>query len=149
MRGGEEYTPPCGWYRYGLRVKFRFDNGDNSWLGPRTHRNWTSAGEWAVSYHDTGLYEGRSIAQDGYEVTGENASNFGRWMFSTPDPETAARYSKQFEFEEDHYQVMLQNRVNPKTLVKIPADSAGGVEFWVSPEADIRPYGVLVRKVSP
>ena len=39
-----------------------------------------------------------------------------------------------------------QNRVNPATLVRIGGDVTGRGEYWVSPsDADVRPYGFLVR----
>ncbi|CAF4122375.1 unnamed protein product, partial [Rotaria sp. Silwood1] len=47
-----------------------------------------------------------------------------------------------------NYLVLLQNRVNPTTLVKISADRTGVGEYWASPSyEDIRPYGICIRKL--
>ena len=41
------------------------------------------------------------------------------------------------------YKVAFVNRVNPATLIKIPS-----VNYYVSPsDRDIRPYGMLIKKV--
>lgn len=45
-RGGEKYIPPVdGWYGIGLKVKNKYDNGNNAWLD---YRN--KPGEYAVAY---------------------------------------------------------------------------------------------------
>ena len=31
-RGREDYVPPLGWDGYGLKVKGKYDNGDDTWL---------------------------------------------------------------------------------------------------------------------
>ena len=46
IRGGEKYLPPLnGWIGIGLKVKNKYDNGNNDWLG---HKN--KKGEYAVGY---------------------------------------------------------------------------------------------------
>ena len=32
-RGGEKYIPPLDWIGYGLKVRGKYDNGDDTWLG--------------------------------------------------------------------------------------------------------------------
>ena len=31
-RGNEDYIPPLGWVGYGLKVKGKYDNGDDTWI---------------------------------------------------------------------------------------------------------------------
>ena len=40
-RGGKDYEPPIGWNGIGLKVKGKFDNGNNTWIGMDN-----SPGEW-------------------------------------------------------------------------------------------------------
>eukprot|EP01048_Picozoa_sp_COSAG05_P022081 COSAG05_NODE_4279_length_1585_cov_2.716016_1_plen_281_part_00 len=47
-RGGENYELPFGYMRYAVRVKDKYDDGSNTWLGMRN-----KPGEWAVAYHGT------------------------------------------------------------------------------------------------
>jgi DNA polymerase II large subunit len=45
------------------------------------------------------------------------------------------------------YKVVIQNRVNPKTLIKIDKVETKVGEYWISPsEEDIRPYGFCTRE---
>jgi hypothetical protein len=47
------------------------------------------------------------------------------------------------------YLVILQNRVNPKTVIKLSRDVTKVSEYWISPnETDIRPYGICIKKKS-
>ena len=41
----EKYLPPLGWFGYGLKVKGKYDNGNNAWV------DYTGVkGEFAVAY---------------------------------------------------------------------------------------------------
>jgi len=73
---------------------------------------------------------------------------FGRGIYSTPEIEVAALYAARFTHEDKNYMIVIQNRVNPETLIQIPKDQNGIGEYWVSPsEADIRPYGICIKEV--
>lgn len=140
-RGCMDYIRPCGWQRFALKVRDRFP--DLVWLGRKD-----SPGEWPVSYHGTGLNQAKTIAMDGYDLTKGKRFKFGRGVYSTPDIKVAEKYAKKFMYENDQCLVVLQNRVNPETLLKISADQTGVGEYWVSPDhRDVRPYGVCIRKL--
>jgi hypothetical protein len=47
-RGCQPYFPPKGFYRYGLQVNGKYDNGSDTWLGMRNVTD-----EWCVSYYGT------------------------------------------------------------------------------------------------
>jgi hypothetical protein len=140
-RGGIEYYRPCGWRRYAIKVKGKYES--NAWLGPRNNPN-----EWPVSYHGTGCDGTQSIAQAGHDLTKGKRFKFGYGIYSTPDINIAKRYAKSFTVNNNRYYVVCQNRVNPKTLTKISAKQAGGqVEYWISPSTtDMRPYGYCIFK---
>ena len=72
---------------------------------------------------------------------------FGHGIYSTPDIDVASIYATQFIHEEDRYQVVFQNRVNPNNLVRLTKEETGIGEYWISPNgADLRPYGICIKK---
>jgi hypothetical protein len=141
VRGGMTYVRPCGWKRFAIKVSDKF--GDLVWLG---HTN--NPGEWPVSYHGTGFHQTKSIATDGYDLTKGKRFLYGYGVYTTPDIKVAEKYALKFSHGKDQYLVVLQNRVNPTSLIKIPADRTGVGEYWINPsDKDVRPYGVCVRKL--
>lgn len=140
-RGGEKYTRPCGWKRYAIKVSDRYEN--QIWLGKSNN-----TGEWPVSYHGTGKNQAKTIAMDGYDLSKGKRFLFGQGVYSTPDINVASKYAKRFSHEGDTYLVVLQNRVNPATLIKLSANQTHVGEYWISPsDTDIRPYGICIRKL--
>ncbi len=140
-RGGMKYVRPCGWQRFAIKVSDKF--GDLVWLG-RTN----TPGEWPVSYHGTGFNQAKSIAVDGYDLTKGKRFKYGYGVYSTPDIKVAEKYAAKFSYEGDQYLVVLQNRVNPTSLIKISTDRTGVGEYWINPsEEDVRPYGICIRKL--
>ena len=141
MRGGMKYARPCGWKRYAIKVLDKFEN--TVWLGQNNN-----PGEWPVSYHGTGHNEAKTIAMDGFDLTKGKRFAFGYGVYSTPDIKVAEKYAKRFTYKSDQYLVVLQNRVNPQTLLKVSADQTHRGEYWISPsDKDIRPYGICIRKL--
>jgi hypothetical protein len=140
-RGGHKYTRPCGWKRFAINVKDKYESLE--WLGCKNGPN-----EWPVSYHGTGLHEAKSIAQDGYDLTKGKRFQFGRGVYSTPDINVAEMYAIDFQHENKKYKLLLQNRVNPRTLIKIPAIQTTVGEYWINAsDKDIRPYGICIRQI--
>ena len=140
-RGGMGYVRPCGWKRCAIKVSGRFE--DLVWLG---HAD--NSGEWPVSYHGTGLNQAKTIAMDGYDLTKGKRFAFGHGVYSTPDIRVAEKYAVKFSYKHNQYLIVLQNRVNPATLIRISADRTGVGEYCVSPnDRDVRPYGVCIRKL--
>jgi hypothetical protein len=141
-RGGVEYRRPCGWKRFAIKVTGKYE--DEIWLGSNDGPN-----EWPVSYHGTGHDAAKSIAQTGYDLTRHKRHAHGRGIYSTPDINVAKGFAKSFIVNGQQYFVILQNRVNPKNLTKVPHDETGNGEFWISPnDKDVRPYGVCIMKKS-
>ncbi|CAF4219642.1 unnamed protein product, partial [Adineta steineri] len=96
----------------------------------------------------TGKYEKKTIAQDGYVLTQGQEFPFTQGVYSTPDVCLAEKYAKKFTYNNEQYLVIFQNRVNPTTLRKLQATGPRIGDYWVSPsEADVRPYGICIRKV--
>ncbi|KAM9993011.1 hypothetical protein ACTFIY_010461 [Dictyostelium cf. discoideum] len=135
FRGSEIYFRPCGWMRYALNVTDLIDK-DDKWLGCNNVE-----GEWPVSYHGTGKHQSKSIAEKGFDLSKVKRYKFGHGIYSTPSIKCAQSYATSFECKGSTYLAVFQNRVNPKTLIKIPKSQTNDEEYWVSPkDEDIRPY---------
>jgi hypothetical protein len=140
-RGGIKYVRPCGWQRFAIKVSDKYEN--LVWLGATNN-----PGEWPVSYHGTGFNQAKTIAMDGYDLTKGKRFAFGYGVYSTPDIKVAEKYAIKFLHGNEQYLVVLQNRVNPETLVKVSGDRTGVGEYWInSDDKDVRPYGVCIRKI--
>ncbi|KAK6463866.1 hypothetical protein HHUSO_G36866 [Huso huso] len=119
-RGGETYTRPCGWYRFALKVLYKYEDG-NGWLGAQMARNSVTQsvpGEWPVSYHGTNKDGAKQITK-GYYKPG-NRARWGIGIYSTPNLKCAEGYSTVFTDNNKNFKVVLQNRINPKKRKIVP-----------------------------
>ena len=119
-RGGRIYVRPCGWMRFALKCNGTYS--DNIWLtgsSSRSKETSSADGEWIVSYHGTCYHNGLSIASEGYKLTKGVRFAFGHGIYSTPDVEVALLYAQTFTIDGVSYKAIIQNRVNPKTVVKV------------------------------
>ncbi|GMH46116.1 hypothetical protein BSKO_14080 [Bryopsis sp. KO-2023] len=134
-RGGELYKRPCGWKGYGLAVSGRYE--DDVWLSDKP-----GGGGWPVSYHGTSKDCAKAIAEMGFLLSKAKRCSYGRGIYTTPDIRTAIGFSTPFYNDRRKFVVVLQNRVNPKTLRKV------ATPYWLSPnEDDVRPYRILIKKI--
>ncbi|KAI4888483.1 hypothetical protein NFI96_000279 [Prochilodus magdalenae] len=156
-RGGEPYTRPWGWYRFALKVKDKYPDG-NAWLGTDGWRSHSSPGEWPVSFHGTSIDEARGITRSHY--TAGPRQVHGRGIYSTPDIEIAEYYTMKKTFKSTKngkmYMVIMQNRINPQKrvftekkdywLIPVPKGTPASEEKRIVEES-IRPYGILIKEV--
>jgi hypothetical protein len=84
-RAGQPYNPPRGWYRYGMNVNGKFDNGEDTWLGMENVK-----GEWCVAYHGTKHSNVKSISSSPLRVGPR--SSYGRGIYCSPYPCEAEYY---------------------------------------------------------
>lgn len=147
-RGERPYYRPCGWMRYGLNVKGRYE--DDVWLGEPGYRTISSPGEWPVSYHGTQAASAGGITSEGYDVGKGKRAKFGEGIYSTPLIEVAAMYAVPFTHEWRKYKLVFQNRVSEVGLSVIPASETGvNAEYLIQPnDRLIRPYGICIREYS-
>ena len=105
-------------------------------------------GEWSVLYHGTVEIKLKTIVLDGYDLTKEKRFVFGYGVYSTLDINATEKYPIKLSHESGQYLVVLQNRMNPARLIKIPADRTAVSEYWISPSnKDVLPYGICNRKL--
>ncbi|CAG8689890.1 2205_t:CDS:1 [Funneliformis mosseae] len=106
---------------------------------------------WPYSYHGTSTRKSRTIADDGLIHSKRSKLHkftFGHGIYTTPDKNLASLYSHTFIFNGSKYLILLQNRVNPKTLVRLSRKRDGDGDYWVSPsDDDLKPYGLLIKKI--
>ncbi|XP_071957918.1 uncharacterized protein [Antedon mediterranea] len=152
IRGEHRYHRPCGWFRHALKVKGQYS--DDIWLGGPGIRTNSTAGEWPVSYH------GSKITRDNIPIQSCAGSVEGLQdgIITTPSLQTVAeKYAEEFEFEGNTYQIALQNRINPDPGHMLNISGNEAADYWLSPKEDIshptnvydvRPYGILIRKIN-
>ncbi|PKC62721.1 hypothetical protein RhiirA1_538276 [Rhizophagus irregularis] len=148
MRGNFNYNRPYGWKRFAIKVLDKYE--DNTWFGAEGRKNeqHSTQNEWPVCYHGTVIYNCRSIVENGYLLSKGKRFRFGVGIYSTPDINVAAEYSLKFAHKGSYYIVVIQNRVNPKSLIKISKMKTNIGEYWIAPTGDdIRPYGICIKKV--
>lgn len=89
-----------------------------------------------------------NIAEKGYLLAMHERVAYGPGIYSAPDINVALDFAKRFTFENDVYKVVFQNRVNPKTVKRVPPSECGkkGGYYITENENDIRPYGICFVK---
>ncbi|CAF1029194.1 unnamed protein product [Adineta ricciae] len=141
-RANVQYRRPCGWRRFAIRVCGKYEN--EIWLGC-DNRN----GEWPVSYHGTKHDAAISIAQSGFDLSKHKRFLYGRGVYTTPNIDIAETFATHFTRNGRKFCVVIQNRINPETVVKLSADQDGVDDYWISPSADdVRPYGYCIKSIS-
>ena len=148
-RGGVIYIRPCGWSRFALKVEGKYT--DDVWLkgnqGKRLDPYTSVDGEWPVSYHGTSYHNGLSIAREGFDLAKCKRSKHGYGIYSTPDIDCALKFAECATYNGRSYKLVIQNRINPDSLIKISSSQTRGGEYWISAsEQDVRPYAICIRE---
>ena len=146
-RGNFNYFSPIGWTGYGLRVKGKYDNGDDTWLGKTGNKT----GEWCVAYHGTQLSFAKSIIINGLKVgptqslcydddLNHPGNKVGKGVYLCRD----FKYAKEYSNPVQGYRCIFMCRVNPKVIRicrRYPQYCVvdGNINC-------IRPYRLLIKK---
>ena len=162
-RGGKDYFPPEGWKGFGLKVKDKYDNGNNDWLAANGNKN-----EWAVAYHGIGTKLGydledatNKIVAGGFKAgKGQYYANdedenhpgekVGIGVYSTPNPKEMEKYAKKSKTKTiingKTFMMAFMMRVKPDKI----RYSKRKPEYWVLNGTidEIRPYRILVKESS-
>ena len=160
-RGGEDYLPPIGWKGYGLKVKGKYDYGNNTWL------DWKDKdGVFAVAYFGiSNIYGNKDnlnlffdeilsekVLNIGYEQTYCNDKDLknpskkcGNGVYLFQDPKIAENTSGIIDINGVRYKLLLMCRVNPKRI----RQPEGFKDCWIlNPTSfEIRPYRILIKKI--
>ena len=159
-RGGEDYIPPKGWIRYGLNVLGKYDKNDD-WLSYDGRK-----GEWCIAYHGVAqsqnsnevkkvvnliakhnLKKGSGQYYKDYIDCRHPPNKVGEGVYCTPNPEVVIKdnYAGIAEVNNEKYYMAYMLRVNP-AKIRCAEEKK---DYWVlnGNENEIRPYGILIKKV--
>ena len=161
--GGQQYTPPIGWTSYEFDIYHHYDNGDETWLKCNGNN-----GEWAIAYHGTARAINQNkqilrIVENIYKTNLKPGVNqacaqhhninkdtklkykvCGKGVYLTPNITVAESYSAILNIDGKKYSVVLQFKVNPKTL----RISNSHRDYWICDgnTNSVRPYRLLIKQ---
>ena len=154
IRGGLEYLKPFGWIGIGLKVKGKFDNGNNNWLD-----NKNESGEFAVASLDlkNNIIENILIQNENKNINLNNSfikpnifnkqqpqfseTTVGIFLFE--NPETVENYSEIINIFGLKLKIILMCRINPKKIRK--SEKFPGCCILNPTTEEIRPYRILIK----
>ena len=156
-RGGYPYTPPEGWIGYGLKVRGKYDNGNDEWLACNGNTN-----EWAVAYHGVGRGFGmtlenaaNNIIVGGFKAGGgqyyeshDDANHpgqkVGRGVYCSPDPKVMNSYAQSTKLNGKSYKIGFMMRVKPNKI----RYSNKKKDYWVldGTTEQMRPYRLMIKE---
>ena len=162
FRGGEKYDPPYEWIGFGLRVKDKYDGGNNDWIGCEGEDN-----EWAVAYHGVGNRGGINLNIEGKAINiiqkglqagigqrykdEEDIRHYGKTVgtgvYLTPIIKEAERYAESGIGDDLNAKIVFMCRVNPNKI-REPKRGDDESPYWVlngTPD-EIRPYRILLKE---
>ena len=141
VRGGEDYFPPIGWIKYGLKVANCFDGNDNSWLGFSNN-----SGEWCIAYCGlAGISKyWEYIYENDNDIKHQNGK-VGIGINCYQKPELMDIYSEDINANGIKYKIGFMLRVKPDMFRCTKNENY----LWITNgnDEEIRPYGILIRKV--
>ena len=171
-RGGYDYIPPLGWYGYGLKVRKKYDNGNDDWLSYSHPSN-----EYAIAYFPIkNYYESTKEMLDIIKNLGEggimkdNLDQFHdifeneidinkkkgeknknskddnickKGIYLYQDIKIAENQASIIEIDEARYKVLIMCRVKPDAI-RIPKNFD---KIWIlNPNSEeIRQYRILIK----
>ena len=163
-RANIDYDSPLGWIGIGLKVKGKYDNGDDTWIGMKN-----APGEWCVAYHGVGRkqssYNVKNVVgkiikskefKPGPGQAHKNCKNLnhppsplekvGEGVYCTPHIKTAENYAGIVSINGISYKTVLMLRVKPEAIRYCADDS----DYWVvnGTDDEIRPYRILYKNVN-
>ena len=157
-RGGYPYTPPQGWKGFGLKVKGKYDGGNDDWIACNGNSN-----EWAVAYHGTGTGLGMTLEQATHNIVvggfkpgggqfyqydddaNHPGQKVGKGVYCSPNPNVMDSYAEKTKNNGKTYKMGFMMRVKPDKI----RYSNSMKDYWVldGTTEQIRPYRILIKEV--
>ena len=163
-RGCFDYFPPVkDWIGFGLKVRGKYDNGNDDWLDFDGNSN-----EWAVAYHGVGsgvtdnlediankiakggLKPGSGQVYENAEDRFHPGNKVGRGVYCSPNPDVLEEYASQAKTKTKvngkQYMIGFMLRVKPDKI-RSPKDEDVD-DYWVlnGTTDEVRPYRILVKE---
>ena len=156
-RGGYPYYPPEGWKGFGLKVKGKYDSGNDDWIECDGNSR-----EWAVAYHGigTGLVmtlekATQDIIRGGFKPGSGQAYEFhddanhpgqkvGKGVYCSPQPSVMDEYAQSTNVNGKSYKMGFMMRVKPNRI----RYSNSMKDYWVldGTTEEMRPYRILIKE---
>ena len=128
--GGKRYYRPCGWDRFALKVRGKYEN--DKWLGKAGHRTQSTDDEWPVSYHGTKKECSDGIVRVGFLTKMGKRHAFGPGIYSSPSIDIAMKYSSPFSHDGKRMRLVFQTRICPQGMRVISEQKTkAGAEYWI------------------
>ncbi|KAM3139648.1 hypothetical protein pb186bvf_008293 [Paramecium bursaria] len=157
-----KYFFPKGWKGYALKVKGKFDNGNDDWLKIDNNPN-----QWHIMFHGTNNLGCQGIQQTGFRAGDRQAyssstdirfnSTIGVGIYFSNHIEVCEMFSKSTTIDNHQYKVVYLSRVRPTSLKQARKSSSipgkSGNSDWdndyfvVNKPEDIRPFRILLKKL--
>ena len=140
-RGGEDYIPPDGWIKYGIKIDHNFNDRRNDWIS-FLHKK----GEWSVAYCAiTGIDKKMEQIYENDDDIRHRGKIVGVGVYCPSDPKIMEEKTETIVANGEKYKVGFMVRVKPD---KIRA-SKKNEKIWVlnGNDNEIRPYGILIKKL--
>ena len=156
IKGGFEYYPPAGWIGFGLNVKLKFDNGDDSWIE-------NNNSNWCIAYHgfgrgrysnevkkiigiicNHGFMAGASQFHSECEDIYHPGQKVGKGVYFSQNIAVAENYAGTINICDEDYIIVLMVRIKSSSI-RCCEDAP---EYWVTNGNcdEVRPYRILVKK---
>ena len=163
-RGGESYIPPINdWNGIGLKVRDRYDNGNNAWLGYKNLE-----GEYSIAYLgiedniieeiNSSIKPSESLNSQLYAndinikqksenninvITEENEEKCGDGICVFQNPDFAENSASFIDVPGYQIKFILMCRVNPNNIRQPESFK----DCWILDPNEIRIYRILVKKI--
>ena len=140
-RGGEDYFPPIGWIKYGLKVFNFYDNKNNNWIN-----NPDKSGQWCIAYCGfTGI---KIKIEQKYENDNDirnPGKKVGLGVYCSPSPKIFEENTEIIDANGINFKAGFMIRINPERI-RCPETNK---DIWIvnGNDDEIRPYGILIKKV--
>ena len=141
-RGGEDYIPPNGWIKYGIKVDHDFNDKTHDWIS-HLHKK----GEWCVAYCGiTGLTKKRieQIYENDDDIR-HQGKKVGIGVYCPSDPKIMEKFTEKINANGENYKVGFMIRVKPDKF----RASGNNKNIWIvnGNDNELRPYGILIKKI--
>ena len=141
-RGGEDYIPPLGWNKYGINIKYCFNDKNYDWIG---HSN--NPGEWCVGYWGIkGITKNmEQIYENDDDIKHPGKQKVGTGVYFPCDPKIMEENTEIINANGENYKVGFMLRIKPD---KIRATGKNKY-IWIvnGNDNEFRPYGILIKKI--
>ena len=141
-RGKENYIPPVGWIKYGVKCANLYGDNDD-WLAC-DHRK----GEWCIGYmgfRKQQVAEKLVLKYEKDEDLRHNGEKVGIGVYAYQDPKDMEKDCDVIKYKKEEYLIGFMLRINPEAI-KIPSKDR---KYWVvdGTSGTLRPVGILVKKI--